>query len=113
MTTTEERRPGIADAAVENGVAVWSARTVPELTDAVRWLAGKLSEVEAPVPPDLSGYVPLADFQALQAQVTALEATTGTMQAQVTQIDTDLDTVSADLDALDARVVVLETPPAP
>jgi hypothetical protein len=104
---------GIGRAVVEDGVAVWHARTVPELADAVRWLAGKLSEVEAPVPPDLSLYVLQADFDALAARVTALEGTTGTMQTQVTQVDTDLDTVSADLDALEARVVVLETPPAP
>ena len=37
----------------------------------MRELAGMLAAIEAPepVPPDLSGYVPLADFQALQAEV--------------------------------------------
>lgn len=95
------------------GVAVWHARTVPELADAVRWLAGQLSEVEAPPPPDLSGYVPLADFQALQAQVAALETTVAAHEDDLTTLSTDLDTLSTDLTALDARVAALEAPPAP
>jgi alkylation response protein AidB-like acyl-CoA dehydrogenase len=71
----------------EDGVAVWHARTVPELADAVRYLAGRLSEVEPAPPPDLSGYVPLADFQALQAQVATIEADLAGLQGEVANLD--------------------------
>lgn len=93
----------IREAPVVDGVAVWHARTVPELADAVRWLAGQLAGVEPAPPPDLSGYVPLADFQALQAQVTAL-------QGEVATLSTELDAQGNDLTALEDRVTALEAP---
>ena len=103
-----------------DGSVIWHARTVPELADAVRTLAGMLAAVEAPEPPeppDLSGYVPLADFQALQAEVgvltgrvTAAETALAAVQGQVATLDTDLDATNTDLDALEARVAALEAP---
>ena len=112
---------GIKDAQVgSDGTAVWHARTVPELADAVRWLAAqvqgagegaagdlqaledRVAALEAappPEPPDLSGYVPRAEFDALVAQVTTLTDEVGA--------------ISSDLDTLEDRVAALEAPPAP
>lgn len=111
---------GLKEAPVApDGSIVWHARTVPELADGLRELAGMLAQVEAPepVPPDLSGYVPLADFQALQAQVTdlaaqltALQGTVATLDIDLNATNTDLDVTNTDLDALEARVVALEAP---
>lgn len=96
----------IREAEVEDGVAVWHARTVPELADAVRLLAGRLAEVEPAPPPDLSGYVPRAEFDALEDRLTALEASVATL-------DTEVDAQGNDLTALEDRVAALENPPAP
>jgi phage I-like protein len=93
----------------EDGSIVWHARTVPEVADGMRELAGMLAGIEAPEPPeppDLSGYVPLADFQALEAEV-------GVLTGRVDAAETGLAVAVADLADLEARVVALETPPAP
>jgi phage I-like protein len=97
----------------EQGLAVWNARTVHEVADAVRWLAGQiqagaggqaeaiadlqarvaaLEQAPPPQPPDLSGYATTAELEALATEVTA---------------------VSDDLTALEDRVTALEQPAAP
>jgi len=104
---------GIREAEVgADGLAVWHARTVPELSDAVRYLGGRVNTLEGaePVPPDLSGYVPLADFQALQAEVGVLTGRVTAAETALATLDTDFDTLGADLDALEARVAALEAP---
>jgi phage I-like protein len=65
----------------EQGVAVWNARTVHEVADAVRWLAGQIQQAAPPPPPDLSGYATTADVAALQAQIDALEARVAALEA--------------------------------
>jgi phage I-like protein len=104
---------GIRGAPVgSDGAVIWHARTVPELADAVRTLAGMLAAVEAPapVPPDLSGYVPLADFQALQAEVGVLTGRVTALETGLATLDGEVDAQGTDLTALEDRVTALEAP---
>jgi hypothetical protein len=81
------------------GAVVWHARTVPELADAVRWLAG---QVEAG-----------GDTSALEARVAALEAEMGTLQTTLITVEEDVALLQSQYVDLEARVAALEAPAAP
>lgn len=103
---------GLREAEVVDGLAVWHARTVPELTDAVRWLAGQVQGAggnQSEAITDLQ-----AQMAALEARVAALEA--GGPYATKAEHDALSDEVGGldnDLTALEDRVAALEAPPAP
>ena len=91
-----------------DGLAIWHARTVPELADALRYVYGQLSGTD-------TGQA--AEIAALEARMNALEAENGVqtgrldaLEAQVATLETDYDALSTDLDALEARVAALEAP---